>query len=54
MEDYEPYGDEWEKEMMKMPKKALIDMVKRIKTESRCEHFAPPNFCTHLNDVVQE
>lgn len=30
MEDnYIPYGDEWEKEMMKLPKKYLIDMFKK-------------------------
>ena len=33
MDDYKPYGDEWEKEMMKLPKKALVDMVRRIKTD---------------------
>ncbi len=33
MEDnYIPYGPEWEKEMMKMPKKLLIEMIRKAKT----------------------
>ena len=28
MEDYEPFGPEWEKEMMKLPKRMLVDMLK--------------------------
>jgi len=27
-EDYEPYGPEWEKEMLKLDKKTLIGMIK--------------------------
>jgi hypothetical protein len=29
MEDYQPYGAEWKKEMMKFPKKVLIEMLKK-------------------------
>ena len=29
---YIPYGYEWEAEMMKLPKKELINMVREIKT----------------------
>ena len=32
-DDYEPYGKEWEKEMMKMTKKELVDFIRRIKTK---------------------
>lgn len=28
-EDYEPYGEEWVKEMKKLPKDFLIEMVKK-------------------------
>lgn len=35
MEDnYIPFGPEWEKEMMKLPKKFLIDMIRKRKPES--------------------
>ena len=27
--EYEPYGSDWEKEMMKLPKKLLISMYKK-------------------------
>lgn len=31
MEDnYEPYGEEWEKEVMKLPKKMIVDMYKKV------------------------
>lgn len=30
--DYVQYGDEWEKEMTKLPKKILIGMIRNIKT----------------------
>ena len=32
LELIEEYGKEWEKEMMKMTKKQLIDFIRRIKT----------------------
>ena len=25
-----------------------------IKEDPECEHFVPPNFCTHVGDIVQE
>lgn len=28
-QDFEPFGPEWEKEMMKLPKKAIIDLYRR-------------------------
>lgn len=28
-QDFKPYGPEWEKEMMKLPKKAIIDLYRR-------------------------
>ncbi len=31
--DYEPYGKEWEKELMKFTKKQLIDFIRQIKEE---------------------
>ena len=31
--EYEPYGEEWEKEMMKMNKAQLIDFIRQIKTK---------------------
>jgi phage-related minor tail protein len=31
--DYLPYGKEWEKEMMKVPKKYIIDMVRNKQVE---------------------
>ena len=31
-EEYEPYGKEWEREMLKMTKMELIDFIRRIKT----------------------
>jgi hypothetical protein len=27
-EDFEPFGPEWEREMMKLPKKIIIEMLK--------------------------
>jgi hypothetical protein len=33
MSDYEPYGKEWEKCVSKMPKSALIEMVRRVGKE---------------------
>jgi len=33
-ENYIPYGVEWEKELMKCPKKFLIDMLKKELTKS--------------------
>jgi len=33
MTECEPYGEEWEKEMMKVPKKELVAMIKRIKSK---------------------
>lgn len=29
-ENYEPYGDEWEKEVMKLPKKMIVDMYRNV------------------------
>lgn len=29
---YLPYGEQWEKEMMKLSKKELIEMIRNIKT----------------------
>ncbi len=29
--DYEPYGKEWKKELMKFTKKQLIDFIRKIK-----------------------
>ena len=29
--EYEPFGDEWRKEMMKLTKSQLIDFIKRIR-----------------------
>jgi hypothetical protein len=31
--DYLPYGKKWEKEMMKVPKKYIIDMVRNKQVE---------------------
>lgn len=28
--EFEPFGPEWEKEMMKLPKKMLIDMLRAL------------------------
>jgi chromosome segregation ATPase len=33
MSDYEPYGKDWEKSVSKMPKSALIEMVRKVGTE---------------------
>ncbi len=30
-DEYEPFGDEWKKEMMKLTKSELIDFIKRIR-----------------------
>lgn len=32
MENYTPYGKEWEAEMMKLPKKFLIEMIRKAHT----------------------
>lgn len=32
-DSYIPYGPEWEKEMMKLPKKFLIELLKKALTE---------------------
>ena len=29
-EDYIPFGKEWEKELMKLPKKFIIDMYRKV------------------------
>lgn len=29
---YEQYGEEWKKEMMKFPKKELVEMIKNLLT----------------------
>lgn len=29
-ENYEPYGEEWEKELMKLPKKYLINLYRNV------------------------
>jgi predicted Zn-dependent protease with MMP-like domain len=29
-ENYEPYGEEWEKELMKLPKKFIINMYRNV------------------------
>ena len=35
---YEPFGEEWEKEMMKMSKRQLIKMLRNeLKTKKSCE-----------------
>ena len=34
-EDYVPYGTEWEKEMMKLPKFDLIQMFKMVKQQEQ-------------------
>ena len=39
--DYKPYGPEWEKEMMKMPKLALVKMVATVKQESETPDLLP-------------
>lgn len=33
-ENYTPYGKEWEKEMMKLPKKAIIQMLRETCTNT--------------------
>jgi len=33
-DDYVPYGEEWEKEMMKLSKPYLIDIIRRIDRKS--------------------
>jgi len=30
---YEKYGDEWEKEVMKNPKKLIVEMLRRVAVE---------------------
>lgn len=32
MDNYQPYGEEWQKEMMKLPKTYLIDMIRKAQT----------------------
>ena len=39
---YEPYGDEWEKEMMKLTKKELIAMVKRLQDPEKVKVSKAP------------
>ena len=34
-ENYTPYGEEWEKEMMKLPKKELVKWLKKAFTGSK-------------------
>ena len=29
-EDYIPFGKEWEKELMKLPKRVIIDMYRKV------------------------
>lgn len=34
-QEYEPFGEEWAKEMKKVPKPIIIDMLSRANTTSR-------------------
>jgi hypothetical protein len=36
-DNYEPYGPEWEKEMMKLPKKMIIEMYRGAKLRAKAE-----------------
>lgn len=40
--DYVPFGPEWEKEMMKLPKQILIDMFRKRKAQ-----------CENGNDIIE-
>jgi len=47
MGDYEPFGEEWEKEMMKLPKKFLVELLKK-----KCE--SEQNIINGLNKLDKE
>ena len=49
-EDYVPYGEEWEKEMMKLPKKFLINMYRESKKEHQDECADVGNFAMMIMD----
>lgn len=51
-DNYIPYGPEWEKELMKTPKKFLIDMIRRIKTKDHSE--STPTISDGWIDVKDE
>ena len=36
--DYVPYGEEWEKEMMKLPKKMIIELFRKLAMEGKRCH----------------
>lgn len=35
MENYVPFGEEWEKEMMKLPKKFIVEMYRKVCMEKQ-------------------
>ncbi len=41
-EPYQPYGPEWEKELMKLPKAVLISMLKKAYLEKQVPLQPPP------------
>jgi hypothetical protein len=46
---YVPYGPEWEKEMMKLPKKFIIDMLKKALTEKKQSNESDSQHSKSLN-----
>lgn len=48
-EDYIPYGEEWKREMNKLPKAVIIDVAAKIGTE---KDFIIEQ-CNYLSDLVE-
>ncbi len=47
--EYLPYGIEWEKEMMKIPKKFIIDMVRKKQVEIDTLRMS---LCNKSKDII--
>lgn len=40
MSKYVPFGEEWQKEVMKLPKRAIVDMLARARLEIQAHEAA--------------
>jgi hypothetical protein len=52
-EDYEPFGPEWEKELMKLPKKFIIDLYRKAAIKAALYEQEYGHVRQHLRDVIK-